>query len=426
MTEIPVAINPLTVESAREALAEYLGRNPYSTVDRKDETDSAPIINTPWGDRTIKLDFPDDHGPFIAALNNLILPERYSAIWHVDTSKLEVIYTAFPLPDHQIPMLKRKFEFSFRETEYTCEFGNASDRLLTIAEMADVSGFPSRNLYSFKMYLDMKRDGEEMPDAQPLCFWISGLTKWDEELAVDLSRHLNFFMTYYDDKSPHIEVHPPKHEKSGSVPRERYVTGYFPTKIVGREINPNLLHFWSRTQIGDPLRRFQYAYQIIEHVSFYYVEERVKRSLHKALSAPHIHHELERVIVEIMDHVSTTKTWEGTKMQQLLKEAVSCNLVWREIDKNRDYFSRDHTFDGGFKLQGIIADKATEDTFSKNWQDVVTARLRDIRNALSHGREQSTSGVMLPTQKNFSQIAPWLDLATIIAGEVMLFRPAML
>jgi hypothetical protein len=39
-----------------------------------------------------------DSDALIDALNNVRLPERYTAIWHGDSETFEVIYTAFPLP----------------------------------------------------------------------------------------------------------------------------------------------------------------------------------------------------------------------------------------------------------------------------------------------------------------------------------------
>lgn len=414
------------IKKAKERFAQFLERNPYSSIQTQADEQETLIIASPWGEKEIDILIPADD-KLSEALNNVLLPKRFKAIWHADTKQLEVIFTAFPLGAEYKDVITRTFSFSFRKVEYECAFAKASDRLLKIAEHTDKVGigYPdSRNLWTFRNFVRAENgadDAIKLPNAFPLCFWINGF-EWDEGNAVELAMHLNFFMTYYDRTNPTIDIHPPQHEPSAMQRRERYVTGFFPKKIIARDLNTNLLHFWKCTRENDPLRRFLYAYQIIEHASFYYVEERVKKSLHKALSSPHIHHEIEKLIVDIMDQVSATKNWEGNKMRDLLREAVEPKLLWREIERNRAYFCADKEFEGGFRLGSWIANQSSYETWSKNWQDTFTNRLRDIRNSISHGKEQSTSGVILPTSANFSTILPWLDLAVIAAGEVMLYR----
>lgn len=418
----------ITVAEAKKLLAKYIENNPHSKIEESTPDDVSPYIKLPWGDPSIEIRIPPDHAPLITALESVILPERFSALWHVDTKSFEIIYTAYPLLGALKDVIGRKFSFMFGDKEYQCEFSKPSDRLLAIAEnyvRVSSSITDYRNLHPFWNYARAEKGiagAAKIPGAVPLCFWIKGL-EWNEEKCVDIAMHLNFYMTYYDFRNPTINVFPPKQEKSEFKIREQYVVGYFPKEIRGKELNLNLMHFWAQTRKADALRRFQYCYQIVEHASFYFVEEKVKRALHKALSLPHIHHELENIIVEVMDNLAETKTWEGTKMQKLLSEAVEPKLIWKEIEKNKKYFSTQQEFEGGFKLRSLISANQTEESFCNNWEGNFCKDLRDIRNSLSHGREQSTSGVILPTAANISKIEPWVGLASVVAGQVMIFQP---
>jgi hypothetical protein len=126
-----------------------------------------------------------------------------------------------------------------------------------------------------------------------------------------------------------------------------------------------------------------------------------------------------------MDSVSEKKNWEGTKMQKLLKAVMmDAKLIWREVEKNRAYFSKSHKFDGEFVLKELISAKETMETFCTNWEGDFSKSLRDIRNALAHGKEQSMRGVIAPTSLNQALIKPWSELAMLIAGEVMVYSHA--
>ncbi len=58
------------------------------------------------------------------------------------------------------------------------------------------------------------------------------------------------------------------------------------------------------------------------------------------------------------------------------------------------------------------------------WHSEFNGTIRSIRNALSHGKEQSVSSVIAPTPENFQNIQPWVGLISIAAGEVVVYyRP---
>jgi hypothetical protein len=129
----PAASKELT--SARKALKEFLTDNPSaSIVEVARGKVVSRRIKEPWGDTSFSLRVPDEIGPFAAALNNVKLPNRLSAIWHKDTHDLEVIWTAHNLPKSQVEVAGRSFNFNFKGNAHVCEFGLSSERLLIIAK----------------------------------------------------------------------------------------------------------------------------------------------------------------------------------------------------------------------------------------------------------------------------------------------------
>ncbi|MDH2383610.1 hypothetical protein [Bradyrhizobium sp. CER78] len=420
----------MSLDEVRLALAPFLQRNPNTSVAFYPESTDRICVFKAWNDDSIVFQVPtEDAAAFYEAFNNLLFPERFTAIWHSDTKDFEIIYTAFPLTGTQRDMKGRRFTFGFKDVDYTCEFGAASERLLTAAGSAIFTG-PSttehRNLQSFQ-WSAFKATGrlESLKDLplEPISFWIRNFD-WDDILAVELVRHLNFYMTYYDTFSPKIDLHPPKQASEYST-RERYVATKFPTDVRAQELNSNLLHFWTASRGGDVFRRFLYCYQIIEFSSFYFIEDGVKRAVRKALLTPHFKDEMDALVIKIIDHVQESKVWEGAKMDTLLGE-LNCRLVWTEVEKNKDYFAKSLMFDGGFVLPALIHEKTTFETFEHDWNKKFNQVTRSIRNALSHGKEPSKGAVIAPTPENLTQLQPWAWLMSIVAGEVIVYQDSVM
>lgn len=143
-----------------------------------------------------------------------------------------------------------------------------------------------------------------------------------------------------------------------------------------------------------------------------------------ALSTPHIQDEMDSVVIDIIDCVSESRVWEGNKMEALLRDVVKSDLIWREIEKNKEYFCSTIEFDGGFVLKPLIFEKITREAFNHDWHDKFNRTIRSIRNALSHGKEQSMSSVIAPTPTNFANIQPWAALISVAAGEVVVYYSA--
>lgn len=68
--------------------------------------------------------------------------------------------------------------------------------------------------------------------------------------------------------------------------------------------------------------------------------------------------------------------------------------------------------------------KATLADWKSRGFESITRSLRDIRNALSHGRDQRTSSVIVPSSRNLHYLQPWVNLIAVVAGEVVLYKDA--
>jgi hypothetical protein len=415
---------PLTVANATDFLAPFLASNPLSRVELVSDTDQSVAVKLPWGDESLYFKIPSEYGAIIAALNNVILPERFVAMWHKDTRDFEIIFVALPLVGTYDKLNERSFTFNFQRKDIRCEFGPSSDRLLTLAENVVLVGATSsnhRNMYTYKNYIDAERDIKDairIPGAKPWSFWIRDVP-WDQEQMVMLARHLNFYMPYYDARSPTINILPPKQEPSKFPQKERYVIGHFPTSIRADELSSNLMHYWTASHNGDPFRRFLYNYQIIEYAAQFFIDDKIKRAVKNVLALPHLSDDPDGFAVKILELAQGATMWDGNKVKNLVKEIVDPKLIWREVEKQKVYFARTVEFDGGQTIDALIAERATEDTFCHNWHDGFCDKLRTIRNALSHSKEHIASSVIAPTPSNFDRIQPWLTLISVAAGEVM-------
>jgi hypothetical protein len=271
------------LEEYKDRLSEFLKRNPASEVQEIDYGDRKhAAVTKPWGDESLAIILDDGNEKTFDALNNVYLPERFSALWHQDEEALEFIWTVFPIKSE---MRERSFTFSFEGTDYECYFGLASDRLLALgssARLLRVSKTDHRNLSQFA-FLHPPSD-DDHASYEPRSFWAKPV-KWSEDAVLRLVNHLNFYMSYYDMGSPLILLHTPKSEERAAQPRTRYIQGEFPKQIDGRVLDDNILHFWHASLRGDPASRFIYFYRIIEYTSFSYLDARTRASIRRILAS---------------------------------------------------------------------------------------------------------------------------------------------
>ena len=296
-------------------------------------------ISKPWDDSSFVLLVPDDLSSFIEALNNVRLPVRYSALWHRDRRKFEILWTAFPPPVEGVA--GRSFAFTWRGNEHKCEFAKASQRALVLAVNYQPVGQSTnnyRNLPSFQLW--SQHAALRSAQAEPLSFWIHDID-WNEEDILDLTLHLNFYLKYFDDRSPVVLIHPPTTETTWN-PRNRYIEDAFPQTIRSQEIDNNALFLWEAARLGDNSRRFLYYYRIIEYSAVSYLDYTARTALRIALAAPNALDDIVRVTENVVAAVQRMKLDEFQRYEAMIKEVLKPAKLWQRSAKPRCLHSHDN------------------------------------------------------------------------------------
>lgn len=412
-----------TLEDVQQRLEKFLKRNPASVVSTLDlpEVGRVHRIERPWGDSTLQLMLPSDPTATIAILNKLYLPERLSALWHTDTNDIEVIWTALPLSNDQQEIAGRKFVFQFGGKSYNCEFGTASERLQIIAAYVMPTTNPTetqfRNLQSFTRMAHRRFNEADTTEYAPRSFWIRKV-KLDPVAVIRMIECLNFYLTYYDAKSPSVLIHD-IHDPV--APQHRYREGKFPAKIRGRAFDENLMSFWDAAHQRNTMLRFIFFYRIIEYAASHYVDTSVRSKLAKVVSDPAIGENVDRAIESILSAFDGAKSEEVPRFNRLIITSVDPAVVWREIQSNKDMFSKRFVFDGGFALDPILSKEETEKTFGTGGLVKFANAIRQIRNVLVHGRDQNTATAITPTPRNMKFLSAWVNAVAAAAGEVVVY-----
>jgi hypothetical protein len=409
----------------REKLAPFLEEHTFSSVIEADLKDKKQrVLQKPWNDSSFALFVPEHADDLAEALNNVILPERLTAIYHKDSRKLEVIWTAYSLEESQKELIGRKFNFHYLGNAHKCHFSRCSERLLIIAENLiplRMSYTSFRNLQSFNAFiLNRKNSNTNNAVDQPICFWIENID-WNIDKIIEIVNNINFYLSYYDNDSPTVLIHPAGEDEKPS-PRNRYITGSFPKNINGKQLDNNLVSFWNASSSGDAARKFQYYYRIIEYASFFYLESSARITVKRILSAPDAIDDIESVTEKLMAAFQTSKLDEYAKFAQIIQDTVDPKILWSEMSQNIPAFSKDIKFDGGFLLKSVISTTTKESSYLPKGLETFTKAIRDIRNALSHGRDFKSSLVITPTARNLKALQPWVHLIAAAAGQVVLYK----
>lgn len=412
-----------SADKLRQDLQKFFERNPECEY-RKEE--KASLIARPWGDETLELRVRETDQELIAALNSVHLPPRFTAIWHGDTKDLEFIWAPIPADAEEYG---RSFEFNFCDTVYRCEFAQSSNRLMLIADSSRTVRPPTptdhRNLNEYARYRHYIKRHPESPYAAyvPTSFWIRGVD-WDEDKLVDLVRHLNFFVRYFDRKSPRVIVHEGQPEGSSAPEMPiRYPYIKFPAQLIGRRLDSYLLSLWeSAVNAPDPFRRFIYNYQILEYAAFYHLQEETVYSIMRVLASPQTLVQPHQAAREILDVVSNARAKEEARIVAVVQKVIDHVTIWKEIETNPVLFSEPIEFDGGFVLDALLKVGWGMEDFKKHWIPSYPDSLRKLRNALVHGRETRTAKVIAPTRQNYHRLRPWGALLAVTAVHTMLFE----
>jgi len=414
-----------TIASFKKRLAKFLKYNPHAEIVKRGKYF---YVQRPWNDESVAFILRHE-AELVKVLNKLILPPRFTAIYHLESKTVEYIYTVL---DRDDICRKREFKFVLSGKPYLCKYREASKELLTLSKhfrrTARQTVTDHRNLAELREYVESQsKKGvafeEAFFDMEPVSFFVSGFKKFDEGEIIEVSKHLNFFMQYYDRDSSYILIHSPESESLEPFTQSQIPEITFPKTITTKRQDPFLLDLALTANTTNTARlKFIYYYQIVEYSAFYYIDIKTRSELLKIINNPDIQANADLYIPRILEAINVgVRQEEETKIDSVVRNACSLELLWEEIERNMSYFSTEQKFDGGFIVEPLISENCTRELFCGNWNPKITNTLRYIRNALVHGREKKFIKVITPTRHNDLLIRPWTSIARCIAEQIIIF-----
>ncbi|TGK08993.1 hypothetical protein EHO60_13290 [Leptospira fletcheri] len=409
-------------------LGTFLRNNSQSSLKKENEQ---WIVESPWDDESIHL-YIQEKQEIYDCLNNLVLPYKFTALYHSDLKCLEFIYT---LQSKDANFEDDNFEFIFDSVTYKCSYKDSSDRLLLVANVFRPSGKETnlgyRNLFLLNAYTQSLSSTENIeppfpsPDFEnlkPISFFIEGIEVYDEQKLVSLAKHLNFYMSYYDRKAPNIIIHPDRDNSGKPNPQLQLIDQRFPSRIQAQSKDPFLIDLALSARESGIRLKYLYSYQILEYAAFYFLEEDVKRKVTMLLKSPVLLSKTEEICRNILDAITDIKQNDEAKINKVVETFTDPEIIWKEIQENIDFFSNPTEFDGGFRLSPLISSNTTIEAFKSTWIPKVPDTLRKIRNALVHGRESRLGLIIAPGTKNNLKLRPWVPLIQRISEQVIIFN----
>jgi hypothetical protein len=166
-------------------------------------------------------------------------------------------------------------------------------------------------------------------------------------------------------------------------------------------------------------------FRIIEYASNSYSTEVLRKRIVKAVTRPDLRSRTTAVVDEIIEYLNGADGKiqdDYARFCNTVKESVSPELLWQEIEKDKGVFSSKQVCDGGFVLEPLIDKTATLENFKVKGVDSFARQVRDVRNVLSHGKDFPRDGVFRPTRKNLRLLRPWVTLLGLASGEIVMSR----
>lgn len=363
------------------------------------------IIGGLWNDSNVQLVFSIEDIDSIKKINNIIFNPQFDAIVHIDTNCIEYLFGYLDYKDEiENSFMDRNFEFHFEGHQYRCEYAPPSEYLLLIARnyrKIDKSSQTATQLLVFKdgQRIDKlsKPNQTYFEDKFPRCFFVkpsNDITKIDIE---KMSRHINFLMKYYDRSTPQINIRLGyQQEQVKIVKPRRYVEECFPDAFALNTVDDFILQLIGTASDSNPRFAFIYYYQVFEYAGFYFLDSKVKKELNLFMKDPSIVSCSDDKLMQLFVFLSELNHSDEVKMRKVIEELCDPKKIWKEIENDKDFFSSETEFDGGFKLSALIAKDTTCETWNNMWMPKLFDHLTKIRNCLVHARERRQCNVILP------------------------------
>lgn len=410
------------------AVVEFTANNPHAKAAKEDDR---LIISSPWGYEDSQFVFNLSETEIIEQLRYLLIVPQLDAFNHLDSNEAEFIFAFLHPTDPKVSgYLDRNFCFHFQGTSYACSFREPSERLFALA--ANYRPLPSDGAYQSAPQLIAFRDfqrrtelgpvaGRYFKDRVPRSFFIKPSIPLKEVDWESLTRHLNLLMVYYDRSSPRI-VYRQKSEaaKEQSVEALRFIESTFPKELVFRPTDDVLLRLIDIARTSEARFAYIYSFQIFEYAGFYFIDAKTKTALSKLLRSPSFISCAEDRMAELFSLLTDSAQNDDFRIRKVIEEHCDPKLLWREIEKNKEFFYNDVCFDGGFNLPKLIAKDTTEETWCTMWTPRLIEQITRVRNCLVHAREKRENKAILPTDLNDKKLSLLLPIVLRMAEQIVI------
>jgi len=391
------------------------------------------IIERLWNDEDVRFVFDPSEVELLKDINHVAFRPQFDAIFHVDTNELELFY-GYLLPEEEPDksFMNRNFELYFAGQKYNCSYREPSNRLFQFAKRMRRLPVFGQNVASQLIAFKDAQQLEKLPEKAkayytervPRSFFIS--TTSSAILDIDLTqlaRHINFHMSYYDRKSPVINIRREEMaEKSKQVVPMRFLAGTFPDAMSIHEIDDFILQLIEVAKESSPRFAFIYYYQVFEYAGFYFVDQKAKKEIRQFLRDPAMIMCPEEKVGELLTVLSDLQHSDEVKMQKVIEEFCDPDGLWGDVENDKDFFSKDVLFDGGFNLSALISGDGSKENWRATWMPKLFTHLTKVRNCLVHAREKRQSQVILPTKTNSDKIKRYLPLIRRLAEQIALSK----
>ncbi|MBI1837233.1 MAG: hypothetical protein HYR91_08220 [Flavobacteriia bacterium] len=393
------------------------------SIEIVEETDHINISKL-WDDSTFmcRLEKTTNFSP----LATVTFPPELSAIFHKDTSTLEVIFSPI-LKDDTIK--EREFDFYYKGVEFKATFGEPTELFKTISigfrETDNSSDTDYRNLRKFRDYYKQetlpKYIQKYFENREPINFFIKGDFDKAASNFVAIAKHLNFYMNYYDRETPTLVIFEQEQDKKTYKTPCITTKDGFPKVINFTTFDPVLIDLFQVARRSANVRlKFIFYFQVLEYCAYYHLNDDLKKRLTNIIKRPDLLNNTndysKLLIEEFKDYFRQND--DSIKLEKLLADFCSWDDIKHEIECNKEYFATDLVFDGGLKIPALISEKETFETEPKGLVKTAKSNIEKIRNVLVHLRESRENKVILPTPKNNNLLIPYLHLIQRIAEKI--------
>jgi hypothetical protein len=113
---------------------------------------------------------------------------------------------------------------------------------------------------------------------------------------------------------------------------------------------------------------------------------------------------------------------DEAKLNAVINQVVDPADLWKDIEVEREFFSADVEFEGGFTVPALLKKDWKLEDFKSAWHPKFADSLRKIRNALVHAREARQAKGIAPTGANLAKLRPWTRAVANAATQAIIYR----